>query len=297
MKLFSGTSNPLLAKEVADVLGVSLGTVEVTRFIDNECRVRILEEVKGEDVYVLQSLSTIADQHLVELCLFAMALKSMGAKKVTAVIPWMGYSKQDKSFRDGEAISSQLVAKFIEAAGFDSVITIELHSEKVVPYFSIPVVELSTSKLLGEAMVHREAIVISPDKGGVSRSEKFAQELNLPILYLEKKRNTDTGNVIVTGISGDVKNREVLLFDDIINTGATAVETSAFLKSKGAKHIFFLATHAVLAGDASHLLSKSTIDRIIVTDTVRIPKEKQFDRLTVVSVSSLLADAISGNIR
>ncbi len=298
MILFSGTSNPLLSKEVADALGISLGNVEVTRFIDSECRVRILDDVKDQDVFVIQSLSQIADQHLVELCLFATALKGLGAKTVTAVIPWMGYSKQDKAFRKGEAISAQLVAKVIEVAGFDRVICCELHSKTVIPYFSIPVVELSTQGLLASARGPlAESVVVSPDKGGVSRSESFANHIGEPIVYLEKKRNHDTGEVSVSSISGDVKGKAVIIFDDIINTGATAIETSAFLKQHGATRVIFLATHAVLAGDASAVLSKSTIDQLIVTNTIAIPKEKQLPMLTVVSVASLLATAISGKIR
>ncbi|MEK7577654.1 MAG: ribose-phosphate pyrophosphokinase [Patescibacteria group bacterium] len=298
MILFSGTSNPLLSKEIADLLGVSLGNVEVTRFIDSECRVRILDDVKDQDVYVLQSLSQIADQHLVELCLFATALKSLGAKTVTAVIPWMGYSKQDKSFRKGEAVSVQLVAKVIEVAGFDRVICCELHSETVIPYFAIPVTELSTQELLASARGPlAECVVASPDTGGKSRSNAFAKHISAPIVYLEKQRNYDTGHVSVTGIAGDVKGKTVVIFDDIINTGATAVETSAFVKKNGATRVLFLATHAVFAGDAVSALTHSTIDHVIVTDTITIAKEKQFPTLTIVSVSSLLATAIASSIR
>ena len=314
MILFSGTSNPQLAQKVANDLHVSLGRVEVTRFIDSECRVRILDDVKDQDVFVLQSLSQIADQYLVELCLFATALKSMGAKKIIAVIPWMGYSKQDKAFRYGEAISMQLVAKMIEAAGFDNVITVELHSESIKKYFQISITELSTQKLFitvlkrplplllergGPALSAgrlMNLIVISPDKGGQSRSEKFARKVDVPIIYLDKIRDKETGKVRVTGISGDVANHEVIIFDDIINTGATAAETSVFLKDKGATSVIFLATHAVLAGDASEVLLKSTIDQIIVTNTIAIPKEKLFSSLTVVSVASLLSDAIKQNL-
>lgn len=297
MIIFSGTSNPQLATLIANNLHVTLGKVEVTRFIDNECRVRIIDDVKDQDVFVIQSLSSIADQHLVELCLFATALKGMGAKSVTAVIPWMGYSKQDKAFRTGEAVSAQLVAKVIEVAGFDRVICCELHSETVIPYFSIPVTELSTHTLLADQLdalnISKEHLVVaSPDKGGATRSESFARHIAVPIVHLEKKRNHDTGDVSVTDISGDVKDKMVIIFDDIINTGATAVETSAFLKQHGATKVVFLATHAVFAGDAVSVLMEGSIDRVVVTDTIAIAGDKMFDRLTVVSVSSLLATAI-----
>jgi len=293
--LLSGTSNPSLASAVSSILKIPLGFIEITRFIDNECRVHILEDVKGKHVFVIQSLSAVADQHLVELCLIGQAAKSLGAGCLTAVIPWMGYSKQDKAFRKGEAVSAQLVAKFIEVAGFDAVMTIELHSENVVPFFRIPVMELSAHELLGASLKRLNllgTIVVSPDTGGKSRSARFAKTVGLPIVYLEKDRDKVTGNVSVTGIKRDVRGKDVVIFDDIINTGATAIKTSQFLKSHGARRIFFLATHAVLAGDASVKLAASPIDRIVVTDTIVVPKEKRFEKLTIVSVASLLANAL-----
>lgn len=293
--LFSGTSNPPLATAVSSIRNIPLGSIEITRFIDNECRVHILEDVKGKHIFVIQSLSAVADQHLVELCLIGQAAKSLGARRLTAVIPWMGYSKQDKAFRKGEAVSASLVAKFIEVAGFDAVMTVELHSENVVPFFRIPVRELSTHELLGSSLKRLNllgTVVVSPDAGGKSRSSRFAKTVGLPIVYLEKDRDKGTGKVTVTGVSGDVEGRDVVIFDDIINTGSTAIKTSQFLKSHGARRIFFLATHAVLAGDASATLAASPIDRIVVTDTIVVPKEKRFEKLTIVSVASLLANAL-----
>lgn len=308
--LLSGTSNPPLGSAVASALQTKLGKIEITRFIDNECRVYITEDVKGKDVFILQSLSAVADQHLVELCLIGQAAKTLGAHRVTAVVPWLGYSKQDKAFRRGEAISAQLVAKFIEVAGFDGVMTCELHSENVVPFFHIPVTELSTHELLGGALKSfirgglakarpplEKITVVSPDAGGKSRSARFAKTVGLPIVYLEKDRDKVTGKVTVTGINGDVRGKDVVIFDDIINTGTTAVKTSAFLKHHGARRIFFLATHAVLAGDAAHKLADSPIDQIVVTDTIAVLKEKRFSKLSIISVAPILADAISSVIR
>lgn len=299
MKLFSGTSNKDLAERVASSVGIPLGDVEITRFIDNECRVFVKEDVAGEEVFVLQSLSEVADQHLVELCLLGSSLKGLHAKKVTAVIPWMGYSKQDKAFRKGEAISAQLVAKFIEAAGFDGVITMELHSENVLPFFHIPVTELSTHAVLRDALselvpgaIAEATVVVSPDRGGKSRSERFAKSVGLPVIYLEKSRDTSTGEVTVTGIDGVVNNKAVIMFDDIINTGATAVKTSEFVKNAGATSIYFLATHAVLAGSSAQMLADSPITRVLVTDTVHIAEEKKFATLAITSVSGIIADAI-----
>lgn len=303
MKLFSGTSNQPLAIQVARLLRRRLGEVEITRFIDNECRVFIKEGVEGEEVFVIQSLSIVADQHLIELCLLGSALKDLKARKVTAVIPWMGYSKQDKAFRTGEAVSAQLVARFIEVAGFDRVITMELHSENLLPYFRIPVTELSTHVVLSHTLMRslpsdpKDVVVVSPDMGGKSRSERFATEAKLPVVYLDKKRDPSTGSVNITGIHGDVNGKTVIVFDDIINTGATAIKVSEFVKCHGATTVYFLATHAVLAGDAASELEESSIDRCIVTNSIAIPPKKLFNKLSVVSVAPLIADAVGANLR
>lgn len=286
MMLFSGTSNPLLAKKIASIFNIPLGNVEITRFIDNECRVYVNDDVAGKRVFVVESLSEIADQHLVELCLFGQVLKDLHAKEVIAVIPWMGYSKQDRAFREGEAVSALLVAKFIEAAGFDRVITCELHSPHILTYFHVPVTTLSTHTLFSPS----QGIVVSPDKGGRSRSEIFAKNLKLPVVYCTKKRNGNT--VTVTGVSGDVEGKACIIFDDIVNTGETAIKISDFLKNHGANTVSLYATHAVLAGDAAKKLSLSSIDTVTFTDTIAVPKHKISSKFKIVSVAPLLADAI-----
>lgn len=299
--LLSGTSNETLARSIAHRLNQKLGSIEITRFMDNECRVWVKENVTEKQVFVIQSLSMVADQNLVELSLIGQALKNLKASHVTAVIPWMGYSKQDKAFRKGEAVSAELVARFIEIAGFDAVITVELHSENIVPYFRIPLKEISTHDLFAEALGvgknHHNTVVASPDKGGQSRSERFARAIGLPIVYLDKSRDRESGLVIVTGISQPIKGRDIVIYDDIINTAATANKTSAFLKDHGAKSVQFLATHAVFAGPAVERLAQSPIDKVIVTDTIFIPKEKRFKNLSVISVAPLLSDAIRGTSR
>jgi len=289
----SGTSNKPLATKISHALSTPLGEIDITRFMDNECRVYVKENVTGKDVIVLQSLSEVADQNLVELCLIGQALKTLKCKKSVAVIPWLGYSKQDKAFRPGESVSSQLVAKFIEAAGFDYVLTVDLHSENLIPYFSIPVVEVSAHTILADKVKHLTGMkVVSPDMGGKGRSERFARELGLPIVYLTKKRNLETGAVTVSGLSEPVTGERLIIFDDIINTSATAIRSSEYLKHHGAKEIYVLATHGVMAGDAARQLSKSTVDHIIVTDSIHIPKEKHLPNLEIVSLAPLLLKAI-----
>jgi len=293
MILFSGTSNLPLAEKIAKKLGTKLGSVEIKRFLDLECRVWIKENVAGKDVYILQSLSTVADQNLMELCLMGNAVLGLGAKSITSIIPWLGYSKQDKEFRKGEAVSSQLVAKFIESANFSKVITLELHSELIKKYFSIPILELSTKKILADSIDNFQSyIVISPDKGGINRSDAFAKYLNLPISYLDKARDLSSGEVKILGIDKDIKNKKAVIFDDMINTGSTAVETARFLKNQGIKKIIFLATHAILSGEASKRLQESAIDEVVVSDTIFIPKEKIFPKLKIISVSDLIAGSM-----
>lgn len=301
MILFSGTSNLSLAEKVAQQMGIKLGEIEITRFADSECRVYIPEDVEGKEIFVLQSLSQVADQHLVELCLIGQALKNLNVKKITAVIPWLGYSKQDKEFRKGEAISAQLVAKFIEVAGFDAVITLDLHSQNVVSFFKKPLVQLSTHQLLGKALNEQfdiaKMLVAAPDKGSRSRAEMFAQNLKIPVVFLEKERNLANGNVTIKGISADVNNRNIIIFDDIINTGQTAIKASEYLKQKGVKQIYFLATHAVLSLNAAEELERSSINSIIVTDTIKIPRDKRLSKIQLISVAPLLADAISMSLK
>lgn len=301
MIIFSGTSNIPLASKIAKKLKVQLGNVEIKRFPDGECRVWVSakQNISKNEVYVIQSLSYIADQNLMEMCLMGSALKRLGAKKITAVIPWMGYSKQDKEFRKGEAVSAELVAKFIESAGFDKVITVELHSEKIREYFKIPVVELSAKSLLVNELrvtsygLKNDVIVVSPDKGGKGRSGEFAEMAGLPIAYLDKSRDLVTGKVTIHGIDKNINGKTAIIYDDIINTGSTAVETAKFLHAKGAKKIIFIGIHAVLSGEASKNIEESYIDEVVVTDTINIRDEKKFSKLKIVSVDGLINQKIN----
>lgn len=292
-RFFSGTSNLPLAEKIAKELGVSLGEREIIRFPDGECRVFIKEDLTGKDAFILQSLSRVADCNLMELCLLGSAAKRFGARKIIAIIPWLGYSKQDKEFRRGEAVSIQLVAKFLEATGFDGIITCELHSQKIPEYFSIPLTQVSTKQLLARQVKKSlKLVIVSPDKGGRSRAEDFAEDLVLPIVHLEKERDRKTGKVKVLGIDKNISGKEAVIFDDMINTGSTAIETAKFLTDKGAKKILFLATHGVLSVDAPKKLQISYINKVVVTDTISIPKEKRFPKLSIISTAGLLAKAI-----
>lgn len=295
MHLFAGNSNLPLSLRIAGKLGIKLSKVEINRFSDGECRVWIREEVKGEKTFVIQSLSFPPDQYLMELCLLGSALKRLEAKNITAIIPWLGYSKQDREFRKGEAVSIELVAKLLETAGFEKIIAVELHSQTVKEYFKIPIIELSAKELVKKIILQKKEndfIVISPDLGGKGRSCEFARIMQWPIAYLNKKRDYSDGKVIILDIDREIKGREVIIYDDIINTGATAVETANFLQKKGAKRIIFIGVHSVLSGNAGILLQNSFIDEVITTDTIDLSKEKQFSKLKIISVDDLLTEKL-----
>jgi len=214
----------------------------------------------------------------------------MNVKKLIAVIPWLGYSKQDKTFHKGETASVELVAKFIEVAGFDEVIALELHSENITPFFRVPVVEISTHALLASKIDSFDnSVVVSPDKGGETRSERFAKAVSLPLIHLNKTRYKSSGDVIEVNTSDKVGKVNAIIFDDIVNTASTAIEVSKYLKNNGALTVTLLATHAVFAGDAAKKLEKSSVDRVIVTDSIDNNKQKDISKLEVVSVSKLLA--------
>lgn len=301
--LFSGTSNLPLAKKLAQKLKKPLGKIEITRFPDSEGRVRIEENVKNKTVYLLQSLSSPVDEHLFELCLMVDSAKRLGAKEIVGIIPWLGYSKQDKEFRTGEAVSMEVIGKILSNVGLAKIIVFDLHSQLIKSYFKIPVVELSAKEVLYQELVRdlgemrnvrgaKGIVVISPDKGGKGRSEKFANDYNLPIIYPNKTRDLVTGKITYEEITEDLTGKTAIIFDDIINRGGTVIKAAEMLKRAKAQKIIVLVTHGVLAGGAPENLEKSKLDKIYLTDTIEIPKEKQFPKLKIVSVVDILEKII-----
>lgn len=287
--LFSGTSNLPLAEKLAKKLTIKLGKIEIFRFPDGECRVRIEEDVKGKTVYLLQSLSKSVDEHLFELCLMVDSAKRLGAREIIGIIPWLGYSKQDKEFRVGEAVSVEMIAKILSLIGLSKVIVFDLHSEIIKRYFKIPVTELSAKEMLYRALLSNlsnlsNVVVVSPDKGGKGRAERFAKDYKLPIVYLEKRRNLNTGKITYEKQKNGLEGKIAVIFDDIVNRGGTVIKAAELLKEMGAKKVIVLATHGVLGGEAPKSLQNSKVDKIYLTDTIEIPKEKQFPKLKIVSV-------------
>lgn len=294
MQIFSGSSNPSLAKQVADLLG-STGVVEISQFENGEKRVNVPGTVEKQ-VAVVQSFSGRVDEMIIEFCLIVDALKRQGAGQITGVVPWLGYSKQDKVFVPGEALSAEVIAKIIEATGIKKLITFDLHSPEIVKFFSIPVVELTAKPLLinyFREKMKTKTVVVSPDKGSVAADEKFANELGLQLVQIDKKRDLATGEVTIAGMQGEVEGQSVIIVDDMIVTGATTIQVAKHLKGMGAEGVYIAATHHLYVGGAQEKLDKSGIDEIVVCDTVQCPLGLNSKKLKILSVAQLIVDELS----
>jgi ribose-phosphate pyrophosphokinase len=299
--LFSGSSNVPLASEIAKLLHVNLGKVDLTRFADGELRPWIQEDLRDKTVVVIESLSFPMDEHIMEMVLVGDAIRRMAPKNMIAVIPYMGYSRQDKLHRPGEPISARVIAKFLEVSMFSEMICVDLHNDAIVGFFQVPVTHISALPVLAEEIKRmnlKDPVIISPDVGGVKRARNFAYKLDLPMVVMEKKRYLDKNDTSeVFQVIGDVKGKTAIIVDDIIATGGTTVQGAKSLKDAGAASVIVMTTHGVLAGDAVANLTNAQLDRVIVTNSIDIPKEKKFPKLDVVSIAPLVADAISTLMR
>ena len=265
-------------------------------FPDGEKRIRVVDEVVDEDCVVIQSTSTDTDKNYMELLFITDALKRSGAKNVTAVIPYLGYQRQDHVFRSGEAVSLEVVIRILEAVGVDRVITVDLHSIKIPELFHIPAVHLSALSLFAENIKKMPNVVlVSPDMGGIRRIEILSKMLGgMPYAAIEKNRDLKSGIIEAQTIHGKVKEYAVIV-DDMISTGSTIAVAADLLAKKGATEIVVFATHPVFSKDASMLLQKSKVKRVYVTDTIEVLKEKQFEKLEVLSVTELIATELKKN--
>ncbi len=299
--LFSGSSNRPLAEAVAKELGITLGNVDLTRFADGELRPWIQEDVRDKTVFVLESLSYPMDEHVMELSLIGDAIRRSAPKTMIAVIPYMGYSRQDKQHRVGEPVSARVIAKFIEVSKFKEIITIDLHNDAIVGFFQIPVTHVSVLEMFAQEIKKLNlphGVIVSPDVGGVKRARNLAYLLDMPMVVMEKKRFLDRqDSTEAVRIIGEVKGMNAIVIDDMIASGSTIAGGAPALKEAGALSVTFAATHGVLAGPAVERLKAEAIDRVILTDTIAVPQEKRFDKLTMVSVAPLLARAISSLVK
>ena len=299
--LFSGSSNQALASKVASQLHVQLGSVDLSRFADGEVRPWIQEDVRDKTVFVMQSLSTPMDEYIMEMALMGDAIRRSAPKTMIAVIPYLGYSRQDKQHRVGEPISARVIARFIEVSKFKEVIVVDLHNDAIVGFFQIPVTHISAMPVLVDAIKKlnvKDPVVVSPDVGGVRRARNFAYQLDADLVVMEKKRFIDRHDQSENfQIIGDVKGRTAIINDDMISTGGTIIHSAEALREAGATSVVVCASHAVLSGDAKNNLEKAAIDHLILTDTIIDSEDRLPKGTTIVSVASIIADAISTIIR
>jgi ribose-phosphate pyrophosphokinase len=295
-KVFSGTANHELTQEICDALGCPLGAAMIKRFADGETHLQIQENVRGADVFLVQPTCSPVDHHLMELLLMIDAFKRASAERITAVLPYYGYARQDRKDRPRMPISAKLVASLIERAGASRVLAVDLHAAQIQGFFDIPVDHLFSAPVMVEYFERRydrrELIIVSPDAGGVERARSFAKRMNVPLAIIDKRR-TDANVAEVMNIIGEVRGKHCLMVDDIVDTAGTLVNGVEALLGQGAKSVSACATHAVLSGPAVERLSASPLEELIVSNS--IPHSEQAGKcgkIRTLSVAPLLARAI-----
>ncbi|MGC2424087.1 MAG: ribose-phosphate pyrophosphokinase [Nitrospirota bacterium] len=295
LKLFSGNSNIILAKEIADHLGIPLGDAFVATFSDGEINVKINENVRGGDIFVVQPTSQPVNNHLMELLIMIDAFKRASAKRITAVIPYYGYSRQDRKAQPRVPITARLVADLISAAGADRVLTVDLHAGQIQGFFNVPVDNLFATPVLFDYLKDiglNDPVVISPDAGGVERARAFSKKLGGSIAIIDKRRSAPN-EAEVMNLIGEVSGRDALLLDDMIDTAGTITKAVDAIKKHGAKKVMAACSHAVLSGPAIKRLNESELDKIVVTNTIAMDgKQKECPKLKVLTVAPLLGEAI-----
>jgi ribose-phosphate pyrophosphokinase len=297
MKIFSGTSNKPLAGKIAKDLGIELSDLEIFVFPDGEKRITLLEKVLDEDTIVVQSTSNPADENYMQLFFIVDALKRSGAKSVTAVIPYLGYQRQDHVFREGEAVSLEVIVKTLESTGVTKIITLDLHSVKIPELFHLPIEHLSAiplfaKKIKEEKWNDKKTFLVSPDMGGIRRIKLLSEELSkMAYVSIEKNRDLSTGEVAASKINGEILSRAIIV-DDMISSGKTISVAADILKKNGVEEIFVFATHPVFSSDAPKILQDSKVEKVYVTDSVLIPEEKKFPKLEILSVSKMIAESV-----
>ncbi len=296
--LLSGRSHPELAESVADELGIALSPTLAYDFANGEIFIRFRESVRGTDAFVLQSHTTPINTWIMEQLIMIDALKRASAKRITVIVPFYGYARQDKKHRGREPISARLMADLFKAAGADRLMTVDLHTSQIQGFFDGPVDHLFALPLLAEHVASRVATdritVVSPDAGRVRVAERWTDVLGAPLAIIHKRRDPDVPNQVrVFEVVGDVKDRVCVVVDDMIDTGGTIVKAAETLFENGAKDVIVAATHGILSDPARDRLQQSQISEVVVTDTLPIPPERQFDKLTVLSIAPILATAIN----
>ena len=297
MKIFAGNAVPELAKKIASRLYIKLGDAEVGRFSDGEVSVQINENVRGSDVFIIQSTCAPANDNLIELVVMVDALRRASAGRITAVIPYFGYARQDRRVRSARVpITAKVIADFLSSVGVDRVLTVDLHAEQIQGFFDVPVDNVFASPVLLDDMRKREfqaPVVVSPDIGGVVRARAIAKLLNDADLAIIDKRRPKANVAQVMHIIGDVKDRDCIIVDDMIDTGGTLCKAAEALKEQGARRVFAYATHPVFSGNAAENIANSVIDELIITDTIPLsPAMQAVSKVKQLTLSEMMAECI-----
>ncbi len=292
LKVFTGNANPELAKEICKYLKIPLGKSEVTQFPDGETYVKILENIRGKDVFIVQPTCPPVNKNLMELLLMIDAAQRASAERITAVLPYYGYARQDRKVEPRVSIAAKLVANLIARSGAHRVLTMDLHAAQIQSFFDIPVDHLFATPAICKYLKKKKGfIVVAPDAGGVAKARFYAKRLRAPLVIIDKRRDL-TGKTTVMNVIGEVKGKNLVIVDDIIDTAGTLIQAVKALKNKGAREISAACTHAVFSPPAIEILKEKVIKEVIITDSIPLPKEKRLKKIKVLSVASLLGEAI-----
>ena len=293
LKLFTGNANPALAQEIADYLSVKLGNAQVKHFSDGEISIMIDESVRGSDAYIIQPTCTPVNDNLMELLIMVDALRRASARRITAVLPYYGYARQDRKSRGREPITAKLVANLITQAGARRVLAMDLHAQQIQGFFDIPLDNLMGLPILADYYKHKDTenlVVVSPDMGGVARARNLAQQIGVPLAIIDKRRPKPNVSEVMN-IIGDIEGKEVILVDDMIDTAGTITNGAQALIDRGAKCVDACCTHAVLSGPAIERINNSPIQELVTTNTIPLG-DKQSDKIKVLSVAPIIGEAI-----
>ena len=297
IKIFTGNSHPELAREIAEILGVPVGKSKVSTFSDGEISVDINETVRGADVFIVQSTCSPVNNNLMELLIMIDAFKRASAGRITAVIPYYGYARQDRKAKSRDPITAKLVADLLTAAGAHRVLTMDLHAAQIQGYFNIPVDHLLGSPILAKHFVDKgladqdDVVVVSPDVGSVTRARKFADKLHAPIAIIDKRRPKANVSEIMN-IIGDVEGKRCILIDDMIDTAGTITNAANALRDLGATAVYACCTHGVLSGPAFDRLNSSAIEELVMLNTITLPEDADTSKISSLSVAPIFAEAI-----
>ena len=296
MKIFSGSAHPELTREIAEFLGLPVGQAKLRRFPDSEVSFQIDENIRGTDVFVVQPTSPPVDQHIMELLVMIDAFRRSSAARITAVIPYYGYARQDRKDKPRVPISAKLVANILSAAGTNRVLTMDLHKPQIQGFFDIPVDHLFAAPVIIDHLARQpfpKLTIVSPDAGGAERARAYAKRLDADLAIIDKRRSPEDGHAVVMNVIGDVQGRTCIIQDDIVDTAGTMANASRALMASGAERVWACAVHGLFSGPAIRLIEESAIERFIVTNTIPVVGEKaKCGKIVTLSVARLLGQAI-----